>query len=99
MDYWKTKFDSIIVIDTKNINLAVSRNIGLSYCSVDIILQTDDDARPYADWISNMIKFHKKFESKRFNLDYDLDGLVYKVNNLARDQEHRSELRSLGIWK
>ncbi len=32
--------------------------------------------------INELIKFHKKFESKRFNLDYDLDGLVYKVNSI-----------------
>ena len=32
--------------------------------------------------IDELIKFHKTFESKRFNLDYDVDGLVYKVNDL-----------------
>ena len=30
--------------------------------------------------IEALINFHKKFENKRYNLDYDLDGLVYKVN-------------------
>ncbi len=29
-----------------------------------------------------MIKFHKLFESKRFDLNYDVDGLVYKINDL-----------------
>ena len=29
-----------------------------------------------------LIKNHKEFESKRFNLDYDVDGLVYKINDL-----------------
>ena len=29
-----------------------------------------------------MIKYHKQFEENRFNLDYDVDGLVYKVNDL-----------------
>ena len=33
--------------------------------------------------IKDLIKFHKLFESKRFNLDYDIDGLVYKVNDLS----------------
>ena len=28
------------------------------------------------------MKFHKKFEETRFDLDYDIDGLVYKVNDL-----------------
>ncbi len=31
---------------------------------------------------SELIKFHKKFESERYHLDYDVDGLVYKVNDL-----------------
>ncbi len=33
--------------------------------------------------ISELLKFHKKFENKRFDLDYDLDGLVYKINDLS----------------
>ena len=32
--------------------------------------------------IKELIKFHKKFEDNRFDLDYDIDGLVYKVNDL-----------------
>ena len=32
--------------------------------------------------INSLIKFHKNFEEIRFDLDYDVDGLVYKVNNL-----------------
>ncbi len=32
--------------------------------------------------IKELIKFHKKFEEKRFDLEYDVDGLVYKVNDL-----------------
>ena len=31
--------------------------------------------------INELLKFHEKFENKRFDLDYDLDGLVYKVND------------------
>ena len=31
--------------------------------------------------IDNLLKNHKQFEDKRYNLDYDVDGLVYKVNN------------------
>jgi len=30
--------------------------------------------------INNLTLHHKKFEEKRYSLDYDIDGLVYKVN-------------------
>ena len=30
--------------------------------------------------IKNLALHHKKFEEKRYSLDYDIDGLVYKVN-------------------
>ena len=33
--------------------------------------------------VDELISFHKKFETKRFDLDYDLDGLVYKINDLS----------------
>ncbi len=32
--------------------------------------------------ISELIKFHNKFENERYHLEYDVDGLVYKINNL-----------------
>ena len=32
--------------------------------------------------INELVSFHKKFEKERFQLEYDIDGLVYKVNNL-----------------
>ena len=32
--------------------------------------------------INDLVKFHQQFEKKRFDLKYDIDGLVYKVNNL-----------------
>ena len=31
--------------------------------------------------VDNLILNHKEFENKRFNIDYDLDGLVYKIND------------------
>ena len=31
--------------------------------------------------VDNLIFNHKEFENKRFNIDYDLDGLVYKIND------------------
>ena len=32
--------------------------------------------------IDDLVTFHNQFEEKRFDLKYDVDGLVYKVNNL-----------------
>ena len=32
--------------------------------------------------IDELLNFHKNFENKRFDLEYDVDGLVYKVNDL-----------------
>jgi DNA ligase (NAD+) len=32
--------------------------------------------------IKELESFHKKFENDRFDLKYDVDGLVYKINNL-----------------
>ena len=32
--------------------------------------------------IEELVKFHKNFEEIRFDLDYDVDGLVYKINDL-----------------
>ncbi len=32
--------------------------------------------------ISQLSKYHSRFEEIRFDLDYDIDGLVYKVNDL-----------------
>ncbi len=32
--------------------------------------------------IYDLENFHKKFEKDRFDIDYDIDGLVYKINSL-----------------
>ncbi len=32
--------------------------------------------------LKDLESFHKKFENDRFNLKYDVDGLVYKINSL-----------------
>jgi len=32
--------------------------------------------------INGLVSFHQQFEKKRFDLKYDIDGLVYKVNNI-----------------
>ncbi len=32
--------------------------------------------------VDDLENFHKKFEKERFELEYDIDGLVYKINSL-----------------
>ncbi len=32
--------------------------------------------------VNGLVNFHQQFEKKRFDLKYDIDGLVYKVNNI-----------------
>ncbi len=32
--------------------------------------------------LENLVNNHKEFEKKRLDLDFDVDGLVYKINNL-----------------
>jgi len=59
LEKWRIEFTSLKIIQTKNSNLAASRNIGLPHCSGDLILQTDDDARPFPNWIEEMVKAHK----------------------------------------
>ena len=33
--------------------------------------------------VNNLVQNHKDFEKKRYDLDFDVDGLVYKINDLA----------------
>jgi len=68
LEKWKKEFPALNIIQTKNKNLAASRNVGLAYCSGDLILQTDDDARPFPNWIEEMVKAHKN------NPDYGVIG-------------------------
>lgn len=49
---------NVKLIKTINKNLAVSRNIGLKACSGDIIAMTDDDAKVFPDWVTQMKRVH-----------------------------------------
>ena len=62
LEKWGQVFPNLLIIKTNNKNLAASRNIGMPHCSSDIILQTDDDARPYPDWVEKNIKMHEKYK-------------------------------------
>ena len=59
LEKWRNEFPQLKIIKTKNKNLAASRNIGLPHCKGDLILQTDDDAQPFPNWIEEMVKAHK----------------------------------------
>ena len=37
--------------------------------------------------IEEVLKFISEWESKRFHLSYDIDGIVIKVNNYSQQQE------------
>jgi GT2 family glycosyltransferase len=58
VEKYKDKFPLIKLIRTKNVNLAVSRNVGLPYCTGDIIAMTDDDAEVFPDWVTKMKSVH-----------------------------------------
>ena len=61
LEKWKTKFPNLKIFITKNINLSASRNIGLRECTGNLILQTDDDARPFPNWIERIVEAHKLY--------------------------------------
>jgi len=61
LEKWKRIFPQIKIIKIENVNLAASRNVGLPYCQGDLILQTDDDARPLPDWIKKLEKAHERY--------------------------------------
>src|SRR5512139_3367660 len=48
----------IEAVCTRNVNLATSRNIGLSRCTGDIVAMTDDDAEVFPDWIEQIARLH-----------------------------------------
>lgn len=50
----------IRVVKTVNKNLAASRNIGLRFCTGDIVAMTDDDAEVFPDWVIQMEHIHRE---------------------------------------
>ncbi len=48
----------IVLIKTKNKNLATSRNVGLEYCAGEIVAMTDDDAEVFPDWVTSIRAQH-----------------------------------------
>ena len=93
LENWKNSFKNLKIIETENINLASSRNIGLKYCLGDIILLTDDDARPLPDWTLKIVEAHKKFPNagaiggnviNKNEMNFDLKSyIIKKIRNLG----------------
>lgn len=48
----------IKLVRTVNQNLAASRNVGLPYCTGEIVGMTDDDAEVFPDWVTQMKNVH-----------------------------------------
>ena len=48
----------ITLVRTINQNLATSRNVGLPYCTGDIVAMTDDDAEVFPDWVTQLKRLH-----------------------------------------
>lgn len=46
------------LIKTVNRNLATSRNVGLRHCVGDIVAMTDDDAKVFPDWVTQIKRLH-----------------------------------------
>lgn len=63
------------LIKTINKNLAVSRNIGLSHCTGDFVAMTDDDAKVFSDWVTEMKRVHREHPEAGA-----VGGLVLGVN-------------------
>jgi GT2 family glycosyltransferase len=90
---WKTIFSNIKIIKTENINLANSRNIGLPYCKGDLILQTDDDARPLPDWIEKLEKVHARYPAAGVIggdvIDASRGNFLSKIADIATFPNHK----------
>jgi GT2 family glycosyltransferase len=83
LDFWKEKFPELREIKTKNVNLATSRNIGLPQCKGELIIQTDDDAEPFPNWIEKLIEAHQKHPEAGVIggdvVDASGKGLLFKI--------------------
>ena len=83
VEKWQKKFPALREIRTKNINLATSRNIGLPECRGGLIIQTDDDAEPFPDWIARLEEEHARHPEAGVIggnvVDASGHGLLFKI--------------------
>lgn len=83
IEKWQRAFPALREIKTRNVNLATSRNIGLPQCKGDIILQTDDDAEPFPDWVERLTLEHERHPEAGVIggnvVDASGEGLLFKI--------------------
>lgn len=95
LDKWKGEYPALKEIKTNNINLATSRNIGLKQCHGDIIIQTDDDAEPFNDWIERLVEEHEKHPEAGVIggnvVDASGEGLLFKVADATTFSHHTGD--------
>ena len=74
------------LIKPVNKNLAASRNVGLPHCTGDIIAMTDDDAKIFPDWVTQMKRIHREHPEAGavggLVLGTNTDSVVGKVADL-----------------
>ena len=98
---WQKEFPNLREIKTRNVNLATSRNIGLPQCKGDIIIQTDDDAEPFADWIERLVEEHERHPEAGVIggdvVDASGKGLLFKIADATTFPHNRqvAEVRSV----
>lgn len=61
VESFKNRRVDVTLVRTINENLAASRNVGLPYCSGDIIAMTDDDAEVSPDWVTQIKRAHAEY--------------------------------------
>lgn len=80
---WQNAFPQLREIKTSNVNLATSRNVGLPQCKGDIIIQTDDDAEPFGNWIERLVEEHGRHPEAGVIggdvVDASGKGLLFKI--------------------
>jgi len=85
---WQRRFAPIILVPTKNINLAASRNKGLSFCSGEVIAFSDDDIKVSSDWVKKIKELHKRYP--------EIAAIGGKVESLSR--RFRDKIADLVIF-
>ncbi|MBP7087690.1 MAG: glycosyltransferase [Candidatus Omnitrophica bacterium] len=85
---WQKKFSPIVLVPTKNINLAAARNKGLPFCSGEVIAFSDDDIKVSPNWIKKIRELHNHYP--------EISAIGGKVESLS--QRFRDRIADLVIF-